>query len=129
MPERDQVSRSLLTSQTVIIMLLSVLSIASVISAFWATVALLRVGIKSIFPGMPGYLYLLLWVLWLLFPIATIIYSSNARKHMIGQIESRLALTGQLIGYVSLILIATIVLSEVSLLLSSLGCTSSSPCS
>jgi hypothetical protein len=72
---------------------------------------------------------MLLWVLWLVFPVATILYSSSIRKHLTLMVENRLVLVGQLVGYVSLTLIATIVLSLVSLLRGSIGCTASSPCS
>ncbi len=48
---KDHVSRSPLTSQAMIILLLSVLSIVSVFSAFWSVEIVLRVGIKSIFPS------------------------------------------------------------------------------
>lgn len=130
MSKEDQVSPSPHVSQVArISLLLGLLSAASVFLALWAAIVVLKAGIFTFLPTGQKYIYPLFWLLWLLLPISTVICGAYARKTATRQREQRLALLGLVLGYLSLILVATVVVSEILLFLRALGCSPSSPCS
>jgi hypothetical protein len=132
MNKEDQASTSPHISQAArVSVVLGVLSLVSVFLALWGTFLVMKTGIYTFLPTGYEYVYLLFWLLWLLLPICTVICGSYARKTATGGRGQRLALIGLVLGYLSLILIAAVVFSEITLFLRTFasGCTPSSPCS
>ncbi len=130
MSEGDQASTSPHIPQAArVSVILGILSLASVFLALWGAFLVMKAGIYTFLPTGYEYVYPLFWLLWLLLPICTVICGSYARKAATGERGQRLALIGLVLGYLSLILIAAVVFSEITLFLRALGCTPSSPCS
>lgn len=132
MSEEDQVSPFPHVSHVARISMISgILSVVSVFLALWGAILVMKAGIFTFLPTGHEYVYPLFWLLWLLLPICTVICGSYARKTATGQREQHLALLGLVLGYLSLTLIAGVVLGEFVLFLRTFasGCTANSPCS
>ena len=132
MSDEDQVGPFPHISQVArISMILGILSVVSVFLALWGAISVMKAGIFTFLPTGYEYVYPLFWLLWLLLPICTVICGSYAKKTATEQREQRLALFGLVLGYLSLIFIASIVFGEIILFLRTFvsGCTASSPCS
>ena len=132
MSEEDQVSPFPHVSHVARISMISgILSAVSVFPALWGAISVMKAGILTFLPTGHEYVYPLFWLLWLLLPICTVICGSYARKTAIGQREQRLTLLGLVLGYLSLTLLAGVVLGELVLFLRTFasGCTATSPCS
>src|SRR5258706_14285699 len=113
MSEEDQVSPFPHVSHVARISMISgILSVVAVFPALWGAILVMKAGIFTFLPTGHEYVYPLFWLLWLLLPICTVICGSYARKTATGQRDQHLALLGLVLGYLSLTLIAGVVLGE-----------------
>jgi hypothetical protein len=131
MSEEDRVSPAPHVSHVArISMILGLLSALSVFLAVWGAIVVMKAGICTFLPTDHEYVYPVFWLLWLLLPIGAVICGTYARKTATGQREQRLALLSLVLGYLSLLLVAAVVFSEITLFLRALGyCPPHAPCS
>ena len=132
MSDEEQISPFPQISQVArVSLILGILSMLSVFLALWGAIAVMKAGIFAFLPSGYEYVYPLFWLLWLILPICAVICGSYAKKTAIEPRGQRLAFLGLVLGYLSLICIASLVFGEFILFLRTFvsGCTPSSPCS